>query len=143
MSPTAVAEEQDLDLGPRESYEFYLPIVREYADKLSSLCQRAFEIAPLVNNPTQVEFATLEATRLIDQYECLKPLVEQLVSRTVSLLDHARVGRALELHMALRYEELEAALRLAPAVFAKLESVFGSKKIRPIIDRSRVTPLRS
>ena len=43
MSPVAVAEGQDLDLGPRESCEFYLPVVKEYADKLNALCLQAVE----------------------------------------------------------------------------------------------------
>ena len=146
MSPAAVADEQDLELGPRESYEFYLPIVKEYADKLDALCARAVDVVRSTYSypsTTCIDAATVEAARLIDQYECLRPYVEKLMGRTVTLLDRARVGNDLELFMALRHEELEAHLRLAPAVFAKLEAVFGTKKIRPIIERSRVTPLRS
>jgi hypothetical protein len=145
MSPVAQDHEEDLDLGPRESVEFYLPVVREYADKLDSLFLRAdsllrSQLSTPVN--TFQELALAEAAWLIDQYECLRPHVEQLVRRTATLLDHARISRNLELHLTLRQEELESSLRLAPAVFAKLEAAFGSKKVRQIIENSRVKPLR-
>lgn len=130
-------------MTPRESAEFYTPLVKEYAEKLGGLCKQAHEIrfhyAQHQRANAGPEMST-EAARLIDVYESLKPVVGQLLRRTSDILDLARdkIGRDYELALALHQEELEAHVRFAPTVFAELEAAFGANKVRPIIERTRV-----
>jgi hypothetical protein len=137
---TTVAE--PTELGPIEAVEFYLPIIKEYTDKLTALCDHAYEVIVSLRT-VYAESAVAEAVRLIDWFECMKPVMEKLMRRTASLLDHASLGDELTLLLTLRQEELEANLRHAPAVLGRLEAEFGSKTIRPLVEKSHFTPLRA
>jgi hypothetical protein len=132
------ATEEEAVMTPHESVEFYIPLVKEYADKLAALCARASDLRYHAAHTGGASEFVSEAARLIELYECLKPVVEQLIRRTATILDLAKIGRDNELALALRQEELEAHFRFAPVVFGELESTFGSKKIRAIIDKTRI-----
>lgn len=128
-------------MTPRESAEFYTPLVKEYAEKLAALCSRASELRYHTLHTGDVTSFYPEAARLIELFECLRPVVEQLIRRSATILDLADIGRDHELALALRQEELEAQFRFAPVVLGELESRLGTKQIRAIIDRSRVKPV--
>ena len=128
-------------MTPRESAEFYTPLVKEYAEKLAGLCHQAhtlrFHYAQHRSASAGPEMFT-EGARLIELFECLRPVVEQLIRRSATILDLADIGRDYELALALRQEELEAQFRFAPVVLGDLERLLGAKQIRAIIDKSRV-----
>lgn len=124
--------------------EFYISLVREYADKLSSLCARASDLRyHRLHTGATADFIS-EAARLIELHECLRPVVEQLLSRSAAILDLAqeKTGPDLELALALRQEELEAQFRMAPVVFRELEAAFGARKIRELIEPTRLSVLK-
>ena len=129
-------------MTPRELAEFYTPLVKEYADKLGALCEQANDLKHRSRASHSVELFQIEAARLIELFECLRPILEQLIRRSATILDLADIGRDYELALALRQEELEAQHRFAPLAFAELESQLGAKQVRAIIEKTRVNAVR-
>ena len=128
---------EDLEeLPAREAVEYYLPIVKEYAEKLSDLSARATDltIRAIHENYDRGPYL-IEATRLVGVYEFLNPKIEKLVHRTASLLDLAPLPADMAFQLGLRQEELEAHFILAPAVFHELCKAFGAKQIRASLDK--------
>jgi hypothetical protein len=130
-------EQADLTLTPVQMAEFYIPLVKEYADKLTLLGQQAREI---LLTKDKVD-GRLAAARIIDLFRRLKPSLERLLHRSATLLDHGEIGPDLDLKLALLQHELEASYLILPEILADLEKSIGSKQIRGVMDRISTTVL--
>lgn len=130
---------EDLEeLPAREAVAYYLPLIKEYAEKLNALCQRASDLnIEAVKNAKLTGYGPFytEAARLVGVYEFLNPKIQKLVHRTASLLDLAPLPADMAFQLDLRQEELEAHFILAPAVFDDLSKAMGAKQIRARLDK--------
>ena len=133
------------NLGPKELAEFYMPLVSEYAAKLSTIIDQSSNLLSLtvtVNKSTAVERLRVQAAVLTEQFECLKPSIEKLIKRGATILDLADLSPELEIALALRQEELETNFRMVPMILAKIGEVFGLDPIRKMIEGTRVKIVR-
>ncbi len=124
---------------PRQAAEFIIPLVRDYAEKLGAICVRAADLMQIASHKGEYNASATDAARLIELHDTLAPQLKKLIRRGAEILEAGGIGPDLALALSLRQDELVSQFRFAPTALAALESAFGGKRIRNLIERIHET----
>jgi hypothetical protein len=118
---------QTVQLTGAEHAERLLPLLKEYADKLQHLFERASEIEVQMWSGYLGALAP-EATRTICMIDAVVPHVTGVCRTASGLLEHAELESSLWTELKLRLDETEEHVRFSKVVVAGLVSAISQEK---------------
>jgi len=104
---------QVVTLTGQEAAERLIPVLRDYAVKVSALNDRAADIIPGLNVATILYAVALDAARLVCLRDALDKPISAITQQASGLLEHAELESVVWAELKLRLDELEEHLHFS------------------------------